>query len=181
MHDYDFKEPLPVDIGVGVEFEHRGYRAITLPRERPWVSWRITSFRGTVPWAIHYYGTLNVTSLQIKILKIVGKEARGHCKVGDVFGTNVFDETLRKYPDLKWMDGFSIDITYVLEEDFQERGDKYVWPKGSHYSRFADFFMLKQRIEEEYLRLFGKKWTLCHGWTTEKGLEVLRKYQRGDV
>jgi hypothetical protein len=186
FHDYELTKPFPIDIGANLEFiaynnTTKKYKAKTLPAKDRSVNWSITSYRGWSAGAAHWYGNLKVYALSIEIIEAYGDERKYH-NPGDVFGTNFFPETMEKCPDLKWTDGFSIDITYERETDEKNPYKKEEWEiehKGDHSSRFPDFYLLKKRVEEEYLRLFGEQWKLVHN--CKEGIEHLRKLQLRDV
>jgi hypothetical protein len=187
MHDYEIKEPFPFDKGANIEFIdwHDGkevYKAVTLPDPKRSVRWNISTYRDLCYGAVHWYGTLKVYPLYVRLIEVYDEERKYH-KAGDEFSTNFLTETMEKCPDLKWTYGWDIDITYEREDDEVTRYNRdpyFLEKKGDHSNRFVDFSLLKRRMEQEFNRLFKPPWRLGHGCTVEEGIEILRQYKRED-
>jgi hypothetical protein len=188
MHDYEIEKPFPFDIGANIEFvayrkDTKMYKAKTLPDPNRSVHWHISSYRGTSAGAVHWYGHLRVYSLSIELIEVYGNEKK-YNKPGDRFSTNFFPETIEKCPELLWTEGFDVDITYERDTDEENPYEKdpiLLEKKGHHSSRFPIFYVLKDRMEEELKRLFKPPWKINYRYSTNEGLQILRKLKQGDI
>jgi hypothetical protein len=63
---------IPADAGVGVIFKGAdGTEYVTVPPETPRrVTYRVSSFRGMSPGATHWYSSLNVPCLHVRVLSL---------------------------------------------------------------------------------------------------------------
>jgi len=188
MHDYEIEKPFPIDIGANLKFvayrnEEKMYKAKTLLIPNRSVHWNISTYRDSCPGAVHWYGYLRVYSLSIEIIEAYGNEKK-YNKPGNRFSTNFFTETIEKCPELKWAEGFSIDITYERDTDEENPYEKdpiLLEKAGYHSTRFPIFYVLKDRMEEEIKRLFKPPWKINYKYSTEEGLQVLRKLKQEDI
>ncbi len=128
MRDYEVVEPFPFDLGANLEFVNwydgkKVYKAVTVPDPKRSARWSISTFRGGWCYgAVHWYGSLKVYGLSVKILEVYDEGC--HHKPGDVFGTNFLTETMERCPDLKWVNGWEVEVTTVVEEDEPPRPER---------------------------------------------------------
>lgn len=112
-HDYDIKEPIPSNYGIGVIFTVDGknkYETVMpgTDNDKREVQFRVNTFMGLGdPNACHYYGRFDVYGANVKVLELSESESKYH-KIGDTFGTNVIP---------KKCESFDFQVTRVVDKD----------------------------------------------------------------
>jgi len=153
------KTPFKPNLGCGLRFEHDGMlMEIPAPKLPRVVHWRITTYRGGCPGAVHYYARLQVYGECADVLEIIGEQ--DYHKVSDSFSSNMF-------PKLSpYMDGWEVEVGYIAKQDVKswsmfDGKDMVVTRKGEISISFDTFKGLKKTILSEFKRLFpGKNWEL---------------------
>jgi len=153
------KTPFKWNLGCGLRFKYDGMlMEIPEPKIPRIVHWRITTYRGGCPGAIHYYARLHVYGEYPTVLEIVGKQ--DWHKVGESFSCNMF-------PKLSpYMNGWEVEIGYVAKQDVKswsmfDGKDMVVTRKGQISIAFSSVQEVKSTMLSEFKRLFpGKEWKL---------------------
>jgi len=155
------------DEGVGITFINiNNEKCITLPRDPPIVHVVITSFRGIVAFAEHFYATLRIPTLSCKTLDK---------PTDNTFTTNSQPEESR---------GKRIDISAPAKKDWYEdnaRGGKFrVLREGDITTRFDSIKDCIEAIELTFNQHFEPPWTLKRelddlSWAETK-IEFLKMY-----